>query len=89
MFNSSLRHLQKTKRSYRQERTAQHQRLNEENQKLDALLSDSRIDEDTHKRLKKLLKMGYHQKRSETRLKHGFTAPSKAPFSHEPIKQYS
>ena len=72
MFNRSRRKLQKIRRSYFRERRSQHQRLNEEFGKLDSLLKESVIDEDTHGRLKKVLKMGYLQNRAETRLKYGF-----------------
>ena len=72
MFNGASRKLQKIRRSYLKERSKQQQQLNEEFSRLDVLLQRNSIDESTHERLKKLLEMGYEQKRMETRLKHGF-----------------
>ncbi len=72
MFNGSSQKLQKIKRSYLKERSKQQQQLNEEFSRLDVLLKQNSIDESTHERLKKLLEMGYKQKRMETRLKYGF-----------------
>ena len=66
------RKLQKTKRTYIKERIKQQEHLNTEIAGLDKLLKESSIDEDTHARLKKLLAIGYEQKRQETREKYGF-----------------
>ena len=73
LFNRSSRKLQKIKRSYLKERCKQQQHLNEEFSRLDGLLKEDSIDENTHERYKKLLEMGYKQKRQETRLKYGLT----------------
>ncbi len=73
MFNGLSRKLRNVKRSYLRERLKQRQHLNEEISRLDTLLKEGVIDEDTHKRLRKLLEMGYQQKRQETRLKYGFS----------------
>jgi hypothetical protein len=67
------RKLQKTRRAYIKERIEQRQRLNREIARLDRLLKESSIDENTHARLKKLLEIGYEHKRQETREKFGFT----------------
>lgn len=72
MFNGLPRKLRNVKRSYFRERLKQRQHFNEEISRLDMLLKEKVIDEDTHKRLRKLLEMGYRQKRQETRLKYGF-----------------
>jgi uncharacterized Fe-S cluster-containing radical SAM superfamily protein len=72
MFNRLSRKLWNAKRSYFKERLKQRQHLNEEISRLDMLLKEKVIDEDTHKRLRKLLEMGYQKKRQETRLKYGF-----------------
>ena len=72
MFNRASRKLQKIRRSYLKERSKQQQQLNEEFSRLDVLLKQNSIDENTHERLRKLLEMGYKQKRIETRLKYGF-----------------
>jgi hypothetical protein len=72
LFNRSSRKLQKIRRSYLKERSKQQQQLNEEFSRLDVLLKQNSIDESTHERLKKLLEMGYKQKRMETRFKYGF-----------------
>lgn len=47
--------------------------MKEELLRLDMFLKENSIDEGTHERLKKLVGMGYKQKRQETRLKYGFT----------------
>jgi hypothetical protein len=72
VFNGLSRKLWNVKRSYFRERLKQRQQLNEEISRLDMLLKEKAIDEDTHKRLRKLLEMGYQKKRQETRLKYGF-----------------
>jgi hypothetical protein len=72
MFNSSSRNLEKRKRSYFKERLQQRQHVNEEFSRLCRLLIENSIDEGTFERLKALLKMGYEQKRQETRIKYGF-----------------
>jgi len=72
LFNRASRKLQKIRRSYLKERSKQQQQLNEEFSRLDVLLKQNSIDENTHERLRKLLEMGYKQKRIETRLKYGF-----------------
>jgi hypothetical protein len=64
--------MQKLKQSYLKERWKQHENLNEEFSRLNMLLKENSIDASTHERLKKLLQMGYKQKRQETRLKYGF-----------------
>jgi Skp family chaperone for outer membrane proteins len=65
--------LQKIRRAYVKERTKQQEQLNREIVGLDKLLKESSIDEETHARLKKLLEIGYKQKRQETREKYGLT----------------
>jgi hypothetical protein len=65
--------LQKTRRAYIKERTKQQEHLNREIVGLDELLKESSIDEETHARYKKLLEIGYEQKRQEAREKYGFT----------------
>ena len=67
------RKLQKTRCDYTKERSKQREHLNTEIAGLNKLLSESSVDEDTHARLKKMLEMGYEQKRRETRQKYGFT----------------
>lgn len=64
--------LQKTRRVYIKERTEQRERLNKGIAGLDRLLKESSIDEETYGRLKKLLEIGYKQKRQETREMCGF-----------------
>ena len=64
--------LQKTRRVYIKERTEQRERLNRGIAGLDRLLKENSIDEDTCARLKKLLEIGYKQKRQETREMCGF-----------------
>jgi len=66
------RKLQKTRRAYTKERTKQRERLNREVAGLDRLMQDKSIDEDTHARLNKILKIVYEQKLQETRKKYGF-----------------
>jgi hypothetical protein len=66
------RKLQKTRHAYIKERIEQREHLNREVAGLDKLLKENSIDEDTCARLKKLLEIGYEQKRQETREKHGF-----------------
>ena len=72
LFDRSARKLQKKKFSYLKERREQYQNLNKEFSRIDMLLKENSIDESTHERLKKLVKMGYEQKRQETMLKYGF-----------------
>jgi hypothetical protein len=72
MFNWSLRKTRKNRRSYFEERSKQHEHLNEEFSRLEELLKENSIDQGTYERLLKLLQMGYKQKREETRLKYGF-----------------
>ncbi len=72
MLNGLPRKMEKAKRSYFRERAQQHQHLKEETAKLDTLLKENVIDEDTHKRLRKLLEISYQKKRQETRIKYGF-----------------
>ena len=69
---SAHRKLQKTRRAYIKERTKQREHLNGEIAGLDKLLKEGSIDEDIYPRLKKLLEMGYEQKRRETREMYGF-----------------
>jgi hypothetical protein len=64
--------LQKTRRAYIEERVKQQEHLNKEVARLDKLLKENSIDEDTHARLNMILEMGYEQKRQETRKKYGF-----------------
>jgi hypothetical protein len=66
------RKLQKTRRAYIKERIKQREHLNREFAGLDKLLKENSIDEDTRARLKKMLEIGYEQKRQETREKYGF-----------------
>jgi hypothetical protein len=66
------RKLQKTRRAYTKERTKQREHLNREVARLDRLMKDKSIDEDTHARLNKILKIFYEQKLQETRKKYGF-----------------
>ena len=66
------RKLQKTRRAYIKERTKQQEHLNGEIAGLDKLLKEGSIDEDMYPRLKKLLEIGYEQKRRETREMYGF-----------------
>jgi hypothetical protein len=68
----SQRKLQKIRHSYAKERMKQREHLNEEFAILDQLLKHNSIDENTHERLKKLLEIGYEQKREETRREYGF-----------------
>ena len=68
----AYRKLQKTRRVYIKERTEQRERLNRGIAGLDRLLKENSIDEDTYARLKKLLEIGYKQKRQETREMCGF-----------------
>ncbi|MEM2937160.1 MAG: hypothetical protein QXJ63_01265 [Candidatus Bathyarchaeia archaeon] len=72
MFNGLPWKLQRVKRSYFKERFKQQQRLKEEVARLDTLLRENAIDEDTYRRLRKLLEIGYQQQRQETRRKYGF-----------------
>lgn len=65
--------LQKIRRAYVKERTKQQEQLNRQVVGLDKLLKESSINEETHARFKKLLEIGYKQKRQETREKYGFT----------------
>jgi hypothetical protein len=73
LFNISSRKLKKKKLSYFKERREQYQNLKKEFLRLDMLLHENSIDESTYERLKKLVRMGYEQKRQETMLKHGFS----------------
>ena len=66
------RKLQKTRRAYLKERTKQREHLNGEIARLDKLLKEGSIDKDIYPRLKKLLEIGYEQKRRETREMYGF-----------------
>ena len=68
----SQRQLRKTRHSYVKERMKQREQLDQENASLRKLLEENSIDTDIYARLKKLLEMGYKQKREETRTKHGF-----------------
>jgi hypothetical protein len=72
MFNGLPRKLQRVKRSYFRGRFKQQQRLKEEVARLDTLLKENAIDEDTYRRLRKVLEIGYQQQRQETRRKYGF-----------------
>ncbi|MEM3463905.1 MAG: hypothetical protein QXL91_03485 [Candidatus Bathyarchaeia archaeon] len=72
MFHGFSRKMQKAKCSYFKERVQQRQHLNEEITKLDKLFKENVIDEDTHRRLRKLLEIAYQKKRQETRRKYGF-----------------
>ena len=69
---AAQRKLQKTRRAYLKERTKQREHLNWEIARLDKLLKEGSIDEDIYPRLKKLLEIGYEQKRRETREIYGF-----------------
>jgi hypothetical protein len=64
--------LQKVKREYIKEREKRREYLNGEITRLDRLLKEGSIDEDMYPRLKKLLEIGYEQKRRETREMYGF-----------------
>jgi hypothetical protein len=66
------RKLQKNRRTYIKERMKQQEHLNREIAGVDKLLKEGSIDEDIHARLKKLLEIGYVQKRQETREKFAF-----------------
>jgi hypothetical protein len=66
------RKLQKSRRAYLKERTKQREHLDWEFARLDKLLKEGSIDEDIYPRLKKLLEIGYEQKRRETREMYGF-----------------
>jgi uncharacterized protein YecT (DUF1311 family) len=72
---NAQRKLQKTRRAYIKERTKQREDLNTEIAGLDKLLKEGYIHKDIHVRLKKLLEIGYEQKRQETREKYGFAKP--------------
>jgi hypothetical protein len=73
LFNKSSRKLQKITCSYLKERCKQHQRMKAESSKLDQLLKENNIDENTYERLQKLLEMSYTQESQEIRLKYGFS----------------
>jgi hypothetical protein len=73
MFHGFSRKMQKAKFSYFKERVQQRQHLNEEITRLDKLFKENLIDEDTYKRLRKLLEIAYQKKRQETRHKYGFS----------------
>ena len=71
--NETRQHkLKKTGRTYAKERLKQREHLNEEMAHLEKLLKSNLMDEETHKRLKKRLLLGYDQKRRETRVRYGF-----------------
>lgn len=65
--------LKKIRHVYAKERTKQREHMNSEVAYVDKLLEEGSIDEDIHARYKKLLEMGYAEKRQETREKYGFT----------------
>ena len=69
---TSQRKLQKTRRAYIKERAKQREHLNGEIARLDKLLKEASIDNDIYPRLRKLLEIGYEQKRRETREVFGF-----------------
>jgi cell shape-determining protein MreC len=71
-FHGFPRKMQKVKSSYFKERVQQRQHLNEEITRLNKLSQENVIDEDMHRRLRKLLNIAYQKKRQETRLKYGF-----------------
>ena len=73
LFNILSRKMKKKRLSYFKERREQYQNLKKEFLRLDMLLNENSIDESTHERLKKLIKMGYEQRRQETMLKYGFS----------------
>ena len=65
--------LQKIRRVYAKERKKQREHMNSEIAGIDKLLEEGSIDEDIHARYKKLLEMGYADKRRETREKYDLT----------------
>lgn len=73
MFHGFSRKMQKAKCSYFNERVQQRQHLDEEITRLDKLFKEKLIDEDTYRRLRKVLEIAYQKKRQETRRKYGFT----------------
>ena len=66
------RKLKKLRRSYIEERTKQRDHLNEEIRGLTKLLKENSIDQETFRRLKKILEISYGEKREKTRKNHGF-----------------
>jgi hypothetical protein len=64
--------IRKLRTSYIKERTKQRANLNQEMNGLTTLLKENSIDQETYERLKKILTIGYEQKRQEIRVKHGF-----------------
>jgi len=65
--------LKKIRRVYAKERTKQREHMKNEVTYINKLLKEGSIDENTYARYKKLLEMGYVEKRQETREKYGFT----------------
>jgi hypothetical protein len=65
------RKLRKTRQAYVRERLKEQEHLNSEISSLDRLLKENSIDKYTYARYKKLLKMGYEQKRQQTRERYG------------------
>lgn len=66
------RKLQKTRRAYIKERQKEREHLSREISALERLLKENSIDDYTYARYKKLLEMGYEQKRQQTRERYGF-----------------
>ena len=66
------RKLQKIRQDYTRERTKQREHLNKELAVVEKLLEEGSISEDIRARYKKMLELGYTQKRRETREKYGF-----------------
>jgi hypothetical protein len=66
------RKLKKLRGSYIKERTKQRDHLNEEIRGLTKLLKENSIDQETFKRLKKILEISYGEKLEKTRKNHGF-----------------
>lgn len=64
--------LRKARRAYVKERTKQRERLKREMANVDILFEKGTINEDIYTRYKKMLEIGYAEKRQETREKYGF-----------------
>ena len=65
--------LRKTRRAYAKERKKQRERLKREMANVDILFEEGTINEDICTRYKRMLEIGYAEKRQETREKYGFT----------------
>jgi hypothetical protein len=79
MLNSTRvpnRKMQKAIIAYIKERIKQREQVDGEVAKLEKLLKENLIDENTHARLNELLEIDYEQKWEETREKYGFVSTS-------------